>query len=86
MQVPQASTEALLATIYLGIGPSMIAYATYSVMLSKFPASRASNFLYSVPPISTLLGFLWLGEVPTLFAIIGGIMALVGVITVNLAK
>jgi drug/metabolite transporter (DMT)-like permease len=85
-QVPQASTEALLATLYLGIGPSMIAYATYSVMLSKFPASRASNFLYSVPPISTLLGFLWLGEVPTLFAIIGGIMALVGVITVNLAK
>jgi drug/metabolite transporter (DMT)-like permease len=86
MQIPQASTEALLATIYLGLGPSMIAYATYSVMLSKFPASRASNFLYSVPPISTLLGFLWLGEVPTLFAVIGGIMALLGVITVNLAK
>jgi drug/metabolite transporter (DMT)-like permease len=86
LQVPQASTEALLATIYLGIGPSMIAYATYSVMLSKFPASRASNFLYSVPPISTLLGFLWLGEVPSLFAVIGGIMALVGVVTVNLAR
>ncbi|MGE0006681.1 MAG: DMT family transporter [Parvibaculaceae bacterium] len=86
MQAPQASTEALLATFYLGIGPSMIAYATYSVMLSKFPASRASNFLYSVPPISTLLGFLWLGEVPTLFAILGGIMALLGVIIVNLAK
>ena len=86
MQVPQASTEALLATIYLGIGPSLIAYATYSVMLSKFPASRASNFLYSVPPISTLLGFVWLGEVPTLFAVIGGVMALVGVVMVNLSK
>ena len=86
MQAPQASTEALLATLYLGIGPSMVAYATYSIMLSKFPASRASNFLYSVPPISTLLGFLWLGEVPTLFALIGGIMALVGVVIVNLAK
>jgi drug/metabolite transporter (DMT)-like permease len=86
MQVPQASTQTLLATIYLGLGPSMIAYATYSVMLSKFPASRASNFLYSVPPLSTLLGFLWLGEVPSLFAIIGGIMALFGVAIVNLAK
>jgi drug/metabolite transporter (DMT)-like permease len=86
MQVPQASTEALLATIYLGIGPSLIAYATYSVMLSKFPASRASNFLYSVPPISTMLGFVWLGEVPTLFAVIGGVMALVGVVMVNLSK
>jgi drug/metabolite transporter (DMT)-like permease len=55
-------------------------------MLSKFPASRASNFLYSVPPISTLLGYLWLGEVPNLFAVIGGIMALLGVVAVNLAR
>jgi drug/metabolite transporter (DMT)-like permease len=86
MQVSEASTEALLATIYLGLGPSMIAYATYSVMLSKFPASRASNFLYSVPPLSTLLGFLWLGEVPGVFAIVGGILALLGVVIVNLAK
>lgn len=85
-QATQASSEALLATIYLGIGPSMIAYATYSVMLSKFPASRASNFLYSVPPISTLLGFLWLGEVPSLAAVIGGAMALIGVVLVNLTK
>lgn len=85
-QAPQASNEALLSTVYLGLGPSMIAYATYAVMLSKFPVSRASNFLYSVPPISMLLGFLWLSEVPSLFAIIGGIMALVGVIFVNLVK
>lgn len=85
-QVPAASTEALISVIYLGIGPSMIAYATYSIMLSKFPASRASNFLYSVPPISTLLGFLWLGEVPGLIAILGGAMALAGVVIVNLAK
>jgi drug/metabolite transporter (DMT)-like permease len=84
--VPEASTQALYSTIYLGLGPSMIAYATYATMLSKFPASRASNFLYSVPPISTLLGFLWLGEVPSLFAITGGVMALLGVIIVNLAK
>jgi len=86
MQLPHASSEALFAVLYLGVGPSMVAYATYSLMLSKFPASRASNFLYSVPPISMLLGFLWLGEVPGLFALIGGAMALVGVIVVNLTK
>ena len=86
MQLPHASSEALFAVTYLGLGPSMIAYATYSIMLSKFPASRASNFLYSVPPISTLLGFLWLGEVPSLVAVIGGAMALIGVILVNLTK
>lgn len=86
VQVPAASNEAIFSVIYLGIGPSMIAYATYSIMLSKFPASRASNFLYSVPPISTLLGFLWLGEVPGLLAILGGLMALAGVVMVNIAK
>lgn len=86
MKVPESSAQALLATLYLGLGPSMIAYATYSVMLSRFPASRASNFLYSVPPLSTLLGFLWLGEVPGLIAIIGGTLALLGVVIVNLAK
>jgi drug/metabolite transporter (DMT)-like permease len=85
-QIPAASNEAIFSVIYLGIGPSMIAYASYSVMLSKFPASRASNFLYSVPPISTLLGFLWLGEVPGLMAILGGLMALAGVVMVNIAK
>lgn len=85
-QIPAASNEAIFSVIYLGIGPSMIAYATYSIMLSKFPASRASNFLYSVPPISTLLGFLWLGEVPGLLAILGGLMALAGVVMVNIAK
>ncbi|MFZ5675939.1 MAG: DMT family transporter [Pseudomonadota bacterium] len=85
-QVPQATTEGFFSVIYLGVGPSMIAYATYSIMLSKFPASRASNFLYSVPPISTLLGFLWLGEVPGLMAILGGLMALAGVVIVNIAK
>jgi drug/metabolite transporter (DMT)-like permease len=85
-QLPAASNEAIFSVIYLGIGPSMIAYASYSVMLSKFPASRASNFLYSVPPISTLLGFLWLGEVPGLMAILGGLMALAGVVMVNIAK
>lgn len=86
VQIPAASNEAIFSVIYLGIGPSMIAYATYSIMLSKFPASRASNFLYSVPPISTLLGFLWLGEVPGLMAILGGLMALAGVVMVNIAK
>jgi drug/metabolite transporter (DMT)-like permease len=86
MQIPHASSQALFAVIYLGLGPSMIAYATYSIMLAKFPASRASNFLYSVPPISTLLGFLWLGEMPSLIAIAGGAMALIGVIVVNLTK
>jgi drug/metabolite transporter (DMT)-like permease len=42
--------------------------------------------MYCVPPVATLLGFAWLGEVPTLFGIIGGALALSGVAIVNLKR
>lgn len=85
-QAAQASSDALFAAIYLGIVPSLIAYATWTIVLSRLPASRASNFMYCVPPVATLLGFLWLGEVPSLFGIIGGVLALGGVAIVNLRR
>ena len=39
-----------------------------------------------MPPMAMLIGFLWLGEVPTLFGLIGGVMALAGVVVVNLKR
>lgn len=80
----EADMEARLAVIYLGIVPSFIAYGAWSVTVSRFPASRAANFLYCIPPTATLMGFLWLGEVPHWLGIIGGVMALAGVAVVNL--
>jgi len=85
-QAGVASTDALFAAIYLGVVPSLIAYATWTIVLSRLPASRAANFMYCVPPVATLLGFLWLGETPSLTGILGGVLALGGVALVNLKR
>jgi drug/metabolite transporter (DMT)-like permease len=78
-----ASPAGIQAAVYLGLVPSLVAYGTWSVALSRLPASRASNFMYCVPPVATLLGFLLLGEVPTLLGAVGGVLALIGVAVVN---
>jgi drug/metabolite transporter (DMT)-like permease len=85
-QANSASTEGLVATIYLGVVPSLIAYASWTIVLARLPASRASNFMYCVPPVATLMGFVWLGEAPSVPSLIGGVMALGGVVLVNLRK
>ena len=54
--------------------------------VSRFPAARAANFLYCIPPTATVMGFLWLGEIPALLGIAGGVLALVGVAVVNLRR
>ncbi len=85
-QAVVADAHGVFAAVYLGIVPSLIAYASWSVALSRLPASRASNFLYCVPPVATLMGFLWLGEMPGLLGIAGGALALAGVAVVNLRR
>jgi drug/metabolite transporter (DMT)-like permease len=64
----------------------LIAYAAWATALSRLPAARATNFLYCISPVATVIGFFWLGEVPTLLGIIGGILALGGVAIVNLKR
>ncbi len=85
-QAQVAPAISFWSVVYLAAVPSLIAYGTWAITLSRLPAARAANFQYCVPPMATLMGFLWLGEVPTLFGIIGGAMALAGVVVVNLKR
>jgi drug/metabolite transporter (DMT)-like permease len=81
--VQAAPLHSTLAVVYLGIGPAALAYATWAYVLSRLPAGRASSLLYGVPVMAFLVAWVWLGEAPTAIDLVGGALALGGVVVVN---
>jgi drug/metabolite transporter (DMT)-like permease len=78
-----APPEATLAVVYLGVFPTAIAYVTYAYAFSRLATSRAVSFLYLIPVMAYLIAWVWLGEVPTILTVVGGVLTLSGVVIVN---
>jgi drug/metabolite transporter (DMT)-like permease len=64
---------------YLGLFPTAIAFTTYAFALRHMTASSLGITTYLVPPLTILMGWVFLGETPPAMAYVGGALALVGV-------
>jgi len=82
-QFPVAAPSATLAVVYLGVFPAAVAYVLWSYALSRMPASLLSTFLYLSPVLAMFIAWVWIGEVPAPLTIIGGLVAIVGVVIVQ---
>jgi len=82
-QLPVAAPSATLAVVYLGIFPGAIAYVLWNLALSRMPASLLSSFLYLSPVLASFIAWVWLGELPTPLTLVGGAIAILGVILVQ---
>jgi len=82
-QMQAAPVSATVSGIYLGIFPGAIAYVLWGYGLSKMPASRVSAFLYLQPANAAIIAWFWLGEVPSVAVVVGGLVSIAGVVIVN---
>ncbi|GAA3511949.1 DMT family transporter [Actinocatenispora rupis] len=74
-----AAPSAALWVVFLGVGPTALAFTTWAYALARTSAGRAGTTTYLVPPLAILLGWLLLGEVPVALAFAGGALCLFGV-------
>ena len=74
-----APTSSILWVVYLGVFPTAIAFTTYAYALRHMSASSLGVTTYLVPPITIVMGLVFLAEAPPTIAYAGGALALLGV-------
>jgi drug/metabolite transporter (DMT)-like permease len=80
---PQAR-GALAAAIFLGVVPAALGYLAWSFVLHRFTLSQAASTLYLIPLVTVLMSYLWIHERSSWATLLGGIIAILGVVLLNL--
>lgn len=82
-QLPAAPLSSTLIVVFLGVFPGAVAYFLWSYALARMPASTTASFLYAQPVLATVVAFVVQGILPSAIALVGGALALAGVILVQ---
>lgn len=83
-EVQQAPMAQLSYIGILGVLSSAIAYVAWAKAFSKAEkTSQVSNYMFVLPLLTGILGFLIAGEVPGISTVLGGIIIILGVVLFN---
>ncbi|MGJ4941861.1 DMT family transporter [Bradyrhizobium sp. HKCCYLS1011] len=72
-------TKNLLSLVYVAIFPSTIAYLCFNRGVLLIGANRAAPFFHVVPVFGSIMAFVFLGEQPQIFHVLGFALVLAGV-------
>ncbi|MFG1604565.1 DMT family transporter [Actinoplanes sp. NPDC049265] len=78
-EMAEAPLPATLNMIYLGVGPTAIAFTTWAYALARTDAGKLGATTYVVPALVVLMSWLFLDEIPGLLTLAGGVLCLIGV-------
>lgn len=79
VELGHASGAAIAGVVFLGVGPTAIAFTTWAYALTRTDTGRMAATTLCVPGIAVLVSWVVLGETPTALGLLGGALCLAGV-------
>jgi drug/metabolite transporter (DMT)-like permease len=80
VQVINFSSSAIAAIVYLGVGPSLLAFLCWNEAITRIGPVRCAFVYYSLPVFSGVEALVLLGEPVHLIHIVSGTLILLGVV------
>ena len=78
--LPHAGGAAIGSAVFLGLAPSAAGFVLWAYAMARTDVGRVTVSLYLVPAAAIGISLVWLGEVPGPTELIGGAIALAGVV------